>query len=485
MLSFVKTVSYVAFVNDFDTNERAWNPELWAKETLVQLYEELVAYNLVHTDFSNEISNFGDTVNTRLPGTFSAKRKGTNDDVTVQAATADKVAIVLNQHVHTSIVIKDGEESRSMVDLINEYMKPIAHSLAKHMDQVILAQAYQFLDNQVEIDPDDATSTIKNAILRTRKELNDNLVPDENRNLILTSESETEALELDLFISADKIGDDGTAMRKASLGEKFGLQTFRSPNASSIASGTSTIALTNAGGSTDGAITVNPAGATTLVMTTGTAVLIDAGMYVTFSTCGGVYRVVSSTDTELVLDRGLMSGLPDDSLATFYTVGAVDLTGDAAATTYPIGYAKDINIAAAGVIPQVGQLVGFGDSDHDPVRVGEYGIVAVNTGSGAGDYYITLDRPLEAALEDSDVVDYGPAGEYNFAFDRDAIAVVARPLAMPRTGAGAIAGIAQFGDLALRIVITYEGRGQGHLCTADLLMGVKVLDERRGAVMIR
>lgn len=482
----MRTLSYICFDNDFDTNERAWNPEVWAAETLALLEENMVVAKLVHTDFADEIASFGDTVNTRKPGSFTAARKGTNDDVSVQAATAVKVPVVLNQHVHTSFVIRDGEESRSFRDLVVEYLTPAAKSLAKHIDQILLGQVYQFLDNQTQIDPDlTGTQDIKDCMLDCREVMNINKVDPDDRNMILTTKSETEALKLDMFISAEKVGDEGTALRKASLGEKLGFQTYMCQNASGLLSATGTAVTAGNPGSTDGAITVNPAGATSLTVTTDASSVIKPGMYITWSTGGGVYRVVSCSATVLVLDRGLLHGLPDDSLPTYYTEGVVDLAGDAAATSYPIGYEKEINITAAGVIPQVGQLVGFADSDRDPVRAGEYSIITVAAGSGAGDYYITLDRPLEAAVEDIDKVDYGPAKQYNFAFDRGALALVCRPLALPRAGTGAAAGVSAYNDLAMRVVITYEGRGQGHLVTLDLLCGVKVLDEDRGAVMIR
>lgn len=479
---FMKSLSYVAFDNDFDTDERAWNPEIWATETLTVLEENMVIGNLIFTDFSNEIKAFGDTVNTRIPGEFSAKRKGTNDDVTVQAATAVKVPVVLNQHVHTSFIIRDGEESRSWADLVSTYLSPAAKSLAEHIDRILLGQVYQFLDNQTEIDPDDSDSDIKDSILDARQIMNDSNVPPDGRNMIFTSASETEALKLDLFLSAERVGDDGTRLRKASIGEVLGFSSFMCQNASGIVSGTSTTGTTDAAGSTDG---VHVAGDTVITMTSSSAA-ITTGMYVTFNKCGGVYRVLAGgAATEITLDRGLMSDLPDDSFATWYTEGAVDLTGHSGTTAYPIGYAKEINIAASGVVPQLGQLVGFADSDNDPIRTGEYSIIDVSDGSGAGDYFILLDRPLEAALEDTDVVHYGPAKQYNFCFDRGAMALVSRPLAAPRPGTGALASVASYNNLAMRIVITYLGKSQGHLVTCDMLCGVKVLNVARGAVMLR
>lgn len=481
MLEFLKSVNFVAFDNDFDTDERAWNPEIWAAETLAILEENMVVGRLVHMDFSKEIASFGDTVNTRKPGEFHAKRKGTNDDVTVQDATAAKVPVVLNQHVHTSFLIRDGEETRSFVDLVNEYLRPAAKSLAEHVDRVLLGQVYQFRANQVASDPD-GSDDIKDCMLDTRKKQNEKKVPMGGRNMILTTESETEALKLDMFLSAEKVGDEGTALREASLGKKLGYQTFQCQNASGLSSGTSTTTSGTDAGSVDG---VHATGATAITVITDASGVLKAGMFVTFEDDGGVYRVVSCSATALVIDQPLLSALADECKVTYYTQGAVDLAGHSGVTSYPVKYDKEINVAASGVVPQVGQLVGFADSDNDPVRTGEYSIIDVSDGSGAGDYYILLDRPLEAALEDTDVIQYGPAKQFNFAFDRNAMALVVRPLALPRTGTGALSGVSSYNDLSMRVVITYQGYGQGHLVTLDMLCGVKVLDEDRGAVMVR
>ena len=59
-----------------------------------------------------------------------------------------------------------------------------------------------------------------------------------------------------------------------------------------------------------------------------------------------------------------------------------------------------------------------------------------------------------------------------------------RPLALPRAGAGAISGLANYNNLSIRTVITYDGNKQGHLVTLDFLAGIKVLDTDLGAVML-
>jgi len=478
----MKTLSFVAFDNDFDTNDRAWVPEVWAAESLAILEENMVIGRLVHSDFSDEIATFGDVVNTRKPGTFTARRKGVNDDITVQAATATNVPVTLDQHVHTSFMIRDGEESLSFQDLVKTYLQPAAKSLAEHIDRILLGQVYQFLDNQVAIDPDVTADDIKDAILDTRNKMNVNKVPAIGRNLILSPVTETEALKLDLFISAEKVGDQGTALREASLGRKLGFNTFMCQNVSSIPTGTYTTPADGAEGDINQADIA--AGDTSFTVVTDATNIMQPGMYVTFEDDGGVYRLTTVAATKLTLDRPLLTALADNTDVNYYTRGTIDLPGHAGVTEYPIGYDKQINVdSAEGVVPQVGQLVGFAsDAATNVVITGEYCIIAVD--ANGADYFITLDRPLEAALVDDDMVDFGPIGQFNFAFDEGAVALVVRPLALPKAGT-ALSGVSSYNDLAMRVVITYDGTAQGHLVTMDLLCGVEVLDVDRGAVLVR
>ncbi len=90
---------------------------------------------------------------------------------------------------------------------------------------------------------------------------------------------------------------------------------------------------------------------------------------------------------------------------------------------------------------------------------------------------------MEAAIADNAAINFGPGGEYNFAFVKNAIAVVTRPLAAPKAGTGALSYVANYNGLSMRAVITYNGTKQGHLVTLDMLVGVKVLDDRMGVVV--
>jgi hypothetical protein len=184
------------------------------------------------------------------------------------------------------------------------------------------------------------------------------------------------------------------------------------------------------------------------------------------------------------MDRPLRTDIAvGTSDITEFLTNTVDLAGHAGVTSYPTGYAKRIKIdddSSTTAVPIQGQLVSF--SSGATLRSGEYRIIRVIL--DGSDYYVLLDRPLDAALSDNDIVNYGPNGDYNFAFHRNALSLVSRPLAQPRGGTGALSGVANFNDMSVRVTITYNGTSQGHLVTLDILAGVKVLDEDLGAVML-
>ena len=461
----MKTVSFTCFDNSLD----AWVPEVWAAESLAILEENMVVGNLIHTDFADEIANYGDVVNTRRPAEFTGERKTANDDVTVQNADATNVAVPLDQHIHTTFLIRDGQESLSMRDLVEEYLSPAAKSLAESIDRVLLGQVYQFQANSVGELNAITTADVKDLMLDVREKMNENKAHMTGRQLILSTRTETEALKEDVFLEAEKIGDDGTAMREASLGRKLGFDTYMCQNASSV-----TVAALQ-GVDADYLAADTVVGSTSMTMDAGN---ILNGEYFLLQGDQVPYRVASGGGTaNIVTTRGARKVVALGTSDVYRVVtGLVDMAGHAGVSAYPAGYAKRIKVDGTGV-PHVGQLVAF--STDAPVTIaGEYCIIAIPATG-----YIVLDRPLDLAIANNYIVDYGPIGEYNFAFHRNALALVTRPLAQPKAGTGALSGVANYNGLSMRVTITYNGTKQGHLVTLDCLAGVKVLDTNLGAVM--
>jgi hypothetical protein len=454
----------------------AYIPELWAAESVAILVENMVISNLVHRDFSPSVANFGDTVHTRQPAEFTAKRKVDADNVTVQDASATNIEVKLDQHFHTSFMIKDGEESKSFKQLRDEYLQPAVLSIARAVDQVLLGESHNFLANAEGVAGGLTTSNIIQYIVETRKRMNINKAWETGRNLILTPDTEAIALQTGTFHEADKMGDSGTAMREASLGRKFQFNTFMSQNSPSTIgmpdnSGYGVL-VDNVGGYAIGATTIHVDGGGSN---------LKVGMHFTV---GGVVHTITSLGTLAVEDIDvtftppLRVAVADDDAVTVGDDGLVNLVAG-----YSAGYAKEIVVdGITGAIP-VGTLVTFATPGTPSViKAGTYSVIAT-TETGSDTTGITLNKPLEAALVNNDEINFGPPANHNFAFHRNALTLVSRPLSPAPRGL-ALSSVANMGGVGMRVTITYDGNMQGVLVTCDLLCGIKVLDTDLGAVLI-
>jgi hypothetical protein len=465
MMKFLNAVPYFpGYVNDTD----AYVPEFWANESLAILEENMVMGNLVHRDFEPIIQSFGDVVNTRRPGEFLAVRKTNDDSVTIQNATATNVQVPLNQQIHVSFMIRDGEESKSFKSLVDEYMFPAMLAQARIVDQILLGQAYQYLANVYGLLGGLSSSNAVQYITGIRNKMNIKKAYMDGRNLVLTPNSETSLLNNSQFTDANRIGDDGTALREASLGRKLGFDMWMCQNGSSVATGNSTLAGAINGGNLAAGSTVLTVNNFTGAVTTGNWLTVAGDMTPQRITA---HSETLGNTTSITISPGLRSAIVNTAVVTTYTAGQVNQS--VSPTGYAIGWSKPIVYDTFTVDPQVGQLVAFGTATD------VYSIVQVDTVGKT----ILLDRPLVAAIADNALINIGPPGEYNFAFHRNALALVVRPMAMPRDGIGARSAVVNAGGLSMRATITYNGEKQGTLVTLDMLLGVAVLDTNLGGIM--
>ena len=286
--------------------------------------------------------------------------------------------------------------------------------------------------------------------------------------MILTPDSEGTLLQLDIFTAANQVGDEGTALREASLGRKLGFNMFMCQNMSSVNGSFTTAAgaVNHVGGYAkgyDGSIVTD-------VFSGALAI----GQFVTLN--GFVYQVKAHTETlgattAVTFTQPLAAAIADDDVITAQNSGyLVNLVGG-----YAAGWTKAIAVDVGSDVIQVGQVVSFSNTVGAPL----YTIIGTD-----GSTSITLDRPLDVAIADDAPVYLGPTGNFNFAFHRNAIALVVRPLALPKAGTGALSSVVNYNDLSMRATITYDGNKQGHLVTLDMLFGIAVLDHLLGAVML-
>jgi hypothetical protein len=466
MLNFKKP-----FRSVYDNDVDVFSPQFWANESLQVLQQSLILANLVHRDFEPIVQKYGDTINITKPGTFKARRKSDDEQVHIQDATATSASLKLDQHWHTAFIIKDGEESKSYVDLINLYITPGVRSIAESIDKVIAGQYVRFLNNTVGRLGGLTSSTAKDYILAARQQMTTNKVPLADRRMLLSGMSETEVLKLDNFLNAAFIGDQGEALREASLGRKLGFDFLTSPNIADVSggqtTGSTTLTVAASAGSNVINLTAIPAGA-------------GVGTWLTVAGDDTPLQIQSISTLAVTLYLPLTRDVASGAAVVTITPGAVNqpstLTsrGITVANGYPAGWHREIAVDGFGGLPQLQQAVTFGTNNASI-----YSVIDVDSVLG-----ITLDRPLEFSIADNAKVNIGPPGAYNIAFHRNAIALVTRPLALPRDGTGALATVVDFQGLSIRAVITYQGKDQGSLVTLDMLAGVAVLENYLATVIL-
>jgi len=454
------TIRFRSFVTPYANDFDAMIPELWAQEGLAILEENMVAAQLVHRDFEPLVARFGDTINTRRPSEFTAKRRPITADVALQDATAASVQVPLNQLVYVSFLLRDGEEAYSFKNLVEIYLRSAMIAQARFLDRLVLSQYAHFLGNSYPLANQLSSSNAVTGILGTRQVLNQNKAYETGRHMIWNPTSETHVLSNAVFHSAEKVGDDGTALREASLGRKLGFDHYMAQNMPSILDAAVDV---NVVATVDGA---HSKGATVIATDNGAA--ITANSWVKIG--GGVYRVASYSAPTLTLTTGLKNDVADNEVISWYGTGAVNNGAG-----YPVGWAEPIAFDGFTKNLQVGQIVSFGDSPSAAI----YTIVEMPTSST-----IMLDRPLEAALVDDALLKSGPATDFNFAFHRNAIALVTRPMAAVRAQTGALSAFVNNNGFSMRATLSYDGIKAGTIVTLDMLCGIKVLDTNLGAVLL-
>ncbi|HBE80356.1 MAG TPA: P22 coat protein [Firmicutes bacterium] len=203
-------------------------PSIVAREALMVLRNNCVMANLVHRDYKEEfVKGKGTTVTIRKPATFEAKEFDRTAGITIQDATEGTTSVTLDTVLDVSFEVTAEELSMTIEDFSEQLITPAMQAFAQKIDTKIFALVkdipYHVGSAGTELDGVD-------DIADARKKLNDMKVPLINRNFVLGTMSESKLLQLELFISAEKVGDNGTALREASLGRKLGFNFFMDQN---------------------------------------------------------------------------------------------------------------------------------------------------------------------------------------------------------------------------------------------------------------
>ena len=445
-----------------DAGNDAFIPEMWANEGLAILEANMVMANLVYRDFEPQVQNYGDVVNTRRPGTFAINRKRDGDTLVPQDANATNVRVPLDQWFYTNFVIKDGEASMSFQDLVDIYLVPGMQTIAKSVDRAILGRIHGYLTGAANRSGKLGGLTAANSqdyVLEARQRLNENLAPMQGRNLVLSPAAETALLKNTMFVKANERGDGGSALENATLGRILGFNTYLDQNVGGISGGADTAA--------DTVTLPYPAGHAALQLSAIASTAV--GEYLTVAgNDQPTYITAVDAGVSFTLNEANKYATLDDAVVTRYKACAAN-------ATYAAGHTKAVVVKSytATKAPQVGQLIAFGAPGANR-RV--YTVIE-STDAGTTCALI-LDRPLEVGVAENDAAFPGPYGSLNWAFHREAIALVSRPLAMPNNRMGVLTQVGVHNGISMRVAMQYDINQGGTVVNLDLLCGVAVLDSR-------
>ena len=211
-------------------------PTIIAKEALMQLRNNTVMSSLVYRDYSNEfVAGVGNTVTIRKPATFEAKEFNRSTGIEIQDATEGSESIKLDKLLDVSFEVTAEQLTLDIADFSTQLLQPAMQSFAQKIDTYLLG-LYKDVANAYGIAG--TTPAEISAITGARQILNENKAPFDSRNLVLDPTAENSFLQLATFHEADKVGDNGTSLREASLGRKFGFDIYTDQNVCSHTSGT-------------------------------------------------------------------------------------------------------------------------------------------------------------------------------------------------------------------------------------------------------
>lgn len=200
-------------------------PEVIAREALMVLRNNAVMAKLVHRDYSDEfVGAVGDTITVRKPATFVANEF--NGNIQVQDATENGVAVKMDKHLDVSFAVTSKQMALDIADFSTQLLVPAMQAFADKVDKYLIG-----LEAEATSRVPHAEGVIAPAdLIAARKYLTENAAPLADRRFVVGATAEADLLGNEMFVSAEKVGDAGTALREASLGRKYGMDCYVDQN---------------------------------------------------------------------------------------------------------------------------------------------------------------------------------------------------------------------------------------------------------------
>lgn len=199
-------------------------PQIVANEALMQLEANLVMAGLVHKDYSKDFNGaVGDTIMVRKPAKFVAQ--DFTDEIDVQDITEGSIAVKMDRLVDVSFKFGSKERSLDIKSLSEQTIKPAMQAIADRIDKDLLNTAGEFTYSVNGTENPSKLTDIGNLA----KTMDKNLVPIQNRRLVMCPDHRYRYLDTDM--SNASFSGSTEALRNASLGRVYNFETYMDQNA--------------------------------------------------------------------------------------------------------------------------------------------------------------------------------------------------------------------------------------------------------------
>lgn len=201
------------------------NPSVIAREALAILEEEMVIGSVAYRGNTGDFAagNQGDTVTIRRPATFTVNEF--TSTISKQAVSELSTSITLEKHFDVSVSVTSKELKLSLDDLSNRLIRPAMIGIANKIDEYLFSQ-YKGINNVVgDASKVDGYVDIADAV----QQLDLQRVSKANRLGFVDPYLKASLLSMDGFTAANMRGST-EAVRRANLGEFFGIDWYSSSN---------------------------------------------------------------------------------------------------------------------------------------------------------------------------------------------------------------------------------------------------------------
>ena len=203
-------------------------PSTVARVGLATLYNTTVLGGLVWRDFDEAFTGKqGDTITIRRPAVFEALDFNRATGIVLQDIEEDAIPLKLDHLADVSFPVTAEELTLSIDDFSNRLLAPAMEAIVQKVDGALAAAAIDAATGPGGGGTVTMDENASDAFIDAREVLTTNKLPLTNRYGVLSPAGTSEALRDPLFTPVNTSGSTD-ALREASIGRVFGIDTFES-----------------------------------------------------------------------------------------------------------------------------------------------------------------------------------------------------------------------------------------------------------------